>query len=55
MPRDNEEGRKEVTGTSCVTLSKSLHPQELGICSWMTGGMDMMILQVPFNFDILGL
>lgn len=58
MPRDNEEGRRqdllEVTATSCVTFSKSLLPRELGVHGWMIGGMDSMIFQAPFNFDILG-
>lgn len=59
MPKDNEEGRKKdhlgITVASCVTLSKSLLlPWELGVCSWMTGGTDSMIVQLPFNLDILG-
>lgn len=57
LPRDNEEGRKKghlgVTATSCVTLSKSLLPREL--CSQMTGRMDALIFQGPFNFHILRL
>lgn len=57
LPRDNEEERKKghlgVTATSCVTLSKSLLPQEP--CSQMTGRMDALIFQGLFNFHILRL
>lgn len=60
MLRDNEEERKKghlgVIMTGCVTLSKSfLFPQELVVSSWMTQGIDAMIFQAPFYFDIVGL